>query len=380
MADTPNRAIEILRRLVLIAGLASAAWLAFLTDFRPSIAAWLAPEAAADVAPPPRSADALLAEPREETPVPRVDVAGAEWQAFFTNIQAGVPGSSTRMYFDADAPPFPSLPATLTDYAPVDLRLAGTNAPPIRIERAPAHALVAFGDVNPLPMGLTYRWRHVAWWPLAAALLIYAVLPWFRPTRDQLAYARWRLVLGDFASSLLWGGFFVLPLAVIGGSMEAVTGVPGFTVIPWAIALLGLLSFYWVARHASFLLTVRDDGVEHYTLHGHESLAWADIAKVEGIQITPPRWFVVLSFAAVFLGGSRAARLGQTGRALIVAGSRVNGLRLTGRDGSVRHLWISDQMGGPAMKNVDRLMDGLAREGIEPPAAPLEIRALFPPA
>ena len=37
MATTPNRAIEILRRVVLGAGLAAAAWLAFLTDLRPSI-------------------------------------------------------------------------------------------------------------------------------------------------------------------------------------------------------------------------------------------------------------------------------------------------------------------------------------------------------
>lgn len=372
MADTPNRSIEILRRLVIIAGLAAAAWLAFLTDFRPSIAVSLAPEATADVA-PPRSPDALIAEPREETPVPRLNVAGDEWQALASKVQAS---DVRRLYFDADDPPFPSLPTRLTDYVPVDL----VTAPPIRIERAPAHTLVAFGDVNPLPTRLTYRWRHRAWWPLAAALLIYVLLPWFRPTRDQLAYARWRLVLGDVASSLLWGGFFVLPLAVIGGSVEAVTDVPGFTAIPWTISLLGLLSFYWVAKHASFLLTVRDDGVEHYTLHGHETLAWADIGKVEGVQIRPPRWFVVLSFAAVFLGGSRAARLGQTGRALLVAGSRVNGLRITGRDGSVRHLWISDQIGGRAMAHVDQLLARLAREGITPPATPVEIRALFPPA
>ena len=433
MAATPNRLIEILRRILLIAGIAASAWLAFLTDLRPSIA--VSQAAAAETTGPP-SADALLDQPRAEKPVRRLDVSGVDWQTFFNNTHASfasnrpvrgwerrIPareledaerentrragwtdqdrqdeaesvqrvlekygvdttfrGSFKRLYFDADEPPFPSLPVTLADYEPVDLVLAGANEPPIRIERAPAHEFVEFSDVNPLPVSLKYRRRHVAWWPLAAAFVVYALLPWFRPSRAELAYQRWRIVLSDVVSGLLWGGFFLLPLGVIGGSVEAVTRVPGFTAVPWALALLGLLSFYWVARHASYLLALRDGGFDLYTLSGHESLAWSDVHKVEGVQITPPRWFIILSFAAIFLGGSRAARLGQAGRALIVAGSRVNGLRLTARDGSVRHIWISDQMGGQAMKNVDQLMDAIARADIERPSAPIQLKALFPPA
>ncbi len=117
-----------------------------------------------------------------------------------------------------------------------------------------------------------------------------------------------------------------------------------------------------------------------YTLRGHESIAWTDIRAVEGVQITPPRWFVRLNFLAVFLGGSAAARLGQAGRALMIAGARVNGLRLTGRDGSVRHIWVSDQMGGKAMANVDRLMEAVTRAGVSQPKEVVHLKALFPPA
>ena len=406
--------------MVLGAGLAAAAWLAFLTDLRPSISVFR---------------DVSLAKPADEnTPVPRREVSGTEWQAFFANVQASfdgnypVPGwewriqarqlkeaardntrrgtmtesarleeaesvqrlkeqygidttfrgSFNRLYFDADEPPFSSLSAGLPDFEPVDLVLTGADKP-VRIERAPAHEFVEFSDVNPLPMRLKHRWRHVAWWPLAGALLVYVALPWFRPSPNQLAYQRWRIALGDFASSLMWGGFFLMPLAVIGGSVEAVTRAPVLTAIVWGMALLGAYSYYWVARHASYLLQLRDGGCELYTLGGHESIAWADLRTVEGVQITPPQWFIRLNFLAVLLGGSAAARLGQAGRALIVAGSRVNGLRLTGRNGSIRHIWISDQTGGKAMANVDRLMDAITRAGVDQPKDVVQLKALFPP-
>ena len=421
MATMPNRAIEILRRVALGGGLAAAAWLAFLTDLRPSISVFRDPSLS-------RPSDA-------GTPVPRVEVSGPEWQAFFANAHASfagnypvsgwewrIParefeeaardntrrgtmsetdrleeaesvqrlkeqygidttfrGSFTRLYFDADEPPFPSLPAGLTDFEPVELVLAGANTP-IRIERAPAHEFVEFSDVNPMPMRFKHRWRHVAWWPLVGGLLVYAALPWFRPRPNQLAYQRWRIVLGDFASSLMWGGFFLLPLGVIGGSVEAVTVAPILTAIVWGLALLGAYSYYWAARHASYLLELRDGGCELFTLSGHESIAWADIRTVEGVQITPPRWFIRLNFLAVLLGGSAAGRLGQAGRALMIAGSRVNGLRLTGRNGSVRHIWVSDQMGGKAMANVDALMDAIGRAGVEQPKDIVQLKALFPPA
>lgn len=420
MATTPNRTIEILRRVALGGGLAAAAWLAFLTDLRPSIAVFR---------------EASMATPSDEdTPVPRIEVSGSEWQMFFANAQASfdgnhpVPGwewripadeleeatrdnarrrtmsesarqeeaesvqrlkerygmdttfrgSFRRLYFDADEAPLASLPANLPDFEPVDLVLAGA-ARPIRIESAPAHEFVEFFDVNMMPTRLKYRWRHVAWWPLAGGLLVYVALPWFRPKPNQLAYQRWRVAFGDVASSLMWGTFFLLPLGVIGGSMEALTAAPLVTAIPWTLALLGAYSYYWCARHASYLLQLRDGGFELYTIAGHESIAWADVRTVEGVQITPPRWFIRLNFLAVFLGGSVAARVGQAGRALMIAGSRVNGLRFTSRDNSVRHVWMSDQMGGTAMANVDALMDAIRRAGVSQPKDVVHLQALFPP-
>jgi len=83
--------------------------------------------------------------------------------------------------------------------------------------------------------------------------------------------------------------------------------------------------------------------------------------------------------ALALLGASGAARMGQTGRALMLAGSAVNGMRVTRKDGRSRFVWVSDQMGGKAMDHLDAFVAGVKKAGVPIRDTVFPVRALFPP-
>ncbi len=124
---------------------------------------------------------------------------------------------------------------------------------------------------------------------------------------------------------------------------------------------------------------MRDGGFDIRTLRGHEAFDYADIEEIQGALLRPPKWLIVLSFVAALLGKSGAARMGQTGRALMLAGSAANGMRVTRKDGRSRFVWVSDQMGGKAMEHLDAFVGGLEKAGVPIKDTVFPVRALFPP-
>jgi len=427
----PNPALEIARRLFLIGGIVVAAWLGWLTDLRPyvSVSRPERPAVAADAAAPPT--DALVVEPRTQEQKPMVTVSGPAWEAFFSRvnqsltanapvvgwehritsadlaaarkenakraamtdkqrqderesiqrvkenygIDATFTGSFRRLYFQRDEPPFDSLRAANGQYI---LALDGKPDRQLEVSLSPAHELIPFFDVNPLPGSFSYPWRTWSPWACGIGLMLFLIVPYPRRPDNVIAYQRWRILLGDMASALLFATFFVLPLPIIGGSVQAVKNM--VLVIPfWLLASLGLCAFYWTAHAAVYCLVTRDGGFDIRTLGGQDAFEYADIEQVQAARLRPPKWLVVASFAAVLVGGSRAARLGQTGRALMLASSAANGMRITRKSGRPRFVWMSDQMGGKAMEHLDALVAGFKTAGVAINDTVFQVRAVFPP-
>lgn len=431
----PNPAVEVSRRLFLIVGIVVAAWLGWLTDLRPYVDV-SRPErprgaiasGASTGAPHP---DALVAEKREPEQKPMLTVSGPAWDAFFFRVDqsffANLPvagwehritsadlkearkanirrvamtgqqrqderesiqrvkekygidatftGTFRRLYFQRDEPPFDTLHADNGTYI---LALDGKPDRQLEVTLLPAHELIPFFDVNPLPRSFIYPLRKWSLWVFGIGLLLFLLLPYPRRPANVIAYQRWRILLGDVASTLLFGVCFVLPMPIIGGSVEAVTTFA--LLIPfWFLACLGLCAFYWTAHGAVYCLVMRDSGFDIRTLRGQDAFDYTDIQEIQGALLRPPKWLIVLSFVAVLLGGSGAAKMGQTGRALMLAGSAVNGMRVTRKDGRSRFVWVSDQMGGKAMEHLDTFVAGLKKAGVPIRDTVFPVRALFPP-
>ncbi|RPJ59629.1 MAG: hypothetical protein EHM23_13390 [Acidobacteria bacterium] len=431
----PSPAVEISRRLFLVGGIVASAWLGWLTDLRPYVDVSRPEHRPTAVASGSSSAeeepDALVAESREPEQKPMLTVSGPAWEAFFFRvdqtfsknlpvtgwehritwadlkqarkengrravmteyqrqeelesvqrvkekygIDTTFTGNFHRLYFQRDEPPFDTLRADNGTYI---LALDGKPERQLQITLLAAHELIPFSDVNPLPTSFTYPLRKWSLWAFGIGLGLFLLLPYPRRPANVIAYQRWRILLGDVASTLMFGMFFVLPMPIIGGSMEAVTTLA--LLIPfWFMACFGLFAFYWAAHAAVYCLVVRDGGFDIRTLLGQEAFDYADIAEIQGALLRPPRWLIVLSFVAALLGKSGAARIGQTGRALMLAGSAANGMRVTRKDGRSRFVWVSDQMGGKAMEHLDAFVAGLEKAGVPIKDTVFPVRALFPP-
>ncbi len=431
----PSPAVEVSRRLFLVVGIVAAAWLGWLTDLRPYVDVSRPEHPPTAVASGAGSGeyqpDALVAEPQEPEQKPMLTVSGPAWDEFFLRvdqsfsenlpvtgwehritsadlkqareenarrgamtehqrqderesiqrvkekygIDATFTGTFHRLYFQRDEPPFDTLRADNGTYV---LALDGKPDRQLEVTLLAAHELIPFFDVNPLPRSFIYPLRKWSLWVFGIGLGLFLLLPYPRRPANVIAYQRWRILLGDVASTLLFGMFFVLPMPIIGGSVEALTTFA--LLIPfWSMACLGLCAFYWTAHAAVYCLVMRDSGFDIRTLRGREAFDYADIQEIQGALLRPPKWLIVLSFVAALLGKSGAARMGQTGRALMLAGSAVNGMRVTRQDGRSRFVWVSDQMGGKAMEHLDAFVAGLKKAGVPIRDTVFPVRALFPP-
>lgn len=415
----PSPAVEIFRRLSLVAGIVVAAWLGWLTDFRPyamvslpepdttasgwggveqptaltvsgpawekffsdvdssfaanlPVAGWEGRIRAADLKEARKENARRAAMTEEQRQEERESIARVKAEY---GVDATFTGSFHQLYFLRDEPPFDQLEAEDGSYV---VTLDGRPYRRLEVALLPPHELVPFFDVNTLPSSFSYPARRWSLWALGVGLALFLLLPYPHRPANVVAYRRWRILMGDLASTLLFATFFVLPFPIIGGSVETLGVLP--LLIPfWLLASLALLAYGWSAHAAVYCLVMRDGGFDIQSLGGRDAFDYADIREVQGALLRPPRWLVVASFVAVLLGGSRTSQVGQAGRALMLAGSAVDGLRVTAKDGRTRFVWVSDQMGSEAMEHLDAFTAGLEKAGVPKADGVLTVRAVFPP-
>jgi hypothetical protein len=176
----------------------------------------------------------------------------------------------------------------------------------------------------------------------------------------------------------LFGAFAILPIAIIGGTKEAVLQFPFFAFAFWSLAALGCVVIFWSAWAAAYRLQISDDRLEISALGSTRVIALADVVIVEPVCLRAPKWLLLISWLAAVVGGSSRAA-GQTGRAMLLSSSSSNGLRLRLKSGSAIYVWLSDQMSSSAVTNLERLEKALRACAAEWSDSETTIRAIFPP-
>lgn len=426
--------IEVTRRIALLGGLMAAVALAFLTRFEPMMVVSVA-EAPAAAGAADSTADGIGAARSARRSAEVVTVNGPAWETFFAGVTqsfaANYPiagwerhvlkrdleqarkdnasrgamdeaakadeadrvkrlrekygvdvtftGSFRRLYFAAREQPFDAVASQWKEGSTHLLTLPGSAARLEVFYQSPVE-LHGFSDVFTLPEGYAFPLRPLAPWVALAALLLYVLLPWGRIPLEVVAYARWRVILSDVAMiGLLSVPFFAMPILIIGGTKETFTQWLPFAAFFWLLAALGMAGVFWSASMAAYRLTVLPDKLSATALSGAIEIPYAAVRAVQPVVLRPPKWLIVASWIAAFLGTSRSASVGQVGRSLLLSSSAANGLRLDLTNGTHYYIWFSDQMGGTAVEHFGRLNAALRREGIAWADEATEVRALVPP-
>lgn len=406
-------AFESMRRWVLAIGLFLCVILMTWTDFRPyyavtELSKWdlqtlnrqdtLSNEAVSE--------DALVTQRAERTDKPQVSIVnGAEWEQWFASVNKALVDGEVmqswrhrlagdqltgikrfekgkalakptirRLVFGEKEEPLATLMARKHPGEEVILSLAsGASKQHLMVYYSEAPYLVGLGgSLFGIPEAFSYPLRHYWYLVLAVVFLIYILLPWPQEAESVCAYKRWQVILGDFASCLLYGMFMAMPLLIVGSAISAVTTWVWFTAIFWAIAALGLCALWWSYFYASYRIHMLDDRLIFTCPQGVRSVKFEEMTSIESVRCVPPKWLIVLSFILALSGKG-------AGRALLLATSSAGGCCIGTKNGDAIYVWTTNPMGQSSLTNLDRLTSTL--DSLKCTQSPhlREFEAIFPP-
>lgn len=381
--------MELLRRVILLAGLLCALW--FAASPAPALVRVQAVDFAAAQARKPKFAEAsrlplgeFIAQETQDRLVP---VESAEWEELLRLARrlvegrsldaawlrrANLGGRATGFFFRPDESPVRDLAGKIGDDRPFTYVAVGVSG----------YLGVTFSrpfTTMGAPRWLAYPLRRYSVWVFAAALLLYVLLPWPRVRANTAYYSRVRAsVLPDLIGVMLTGVFFVMPLIIVpqisprGYVLDAEGGWIVLTLILWAFCLFGLAIFAVAARYTACQVRVLDDRLQYVTLTGVQDFPYSQIASVEVVPYEPPKALVRVGFIVSLLNW-RAA-----GPTLLVASRTDPVLRVKAWDGrsfqliltalhGVRHVIAGLKSGGVSLSDeVARL--GRGERAVEPEA------------
>lgn len=228
------------------------------------------------------------------------------------------------------------------------------------------------------PSGFLFPLRKFGLPLLLAGLAVYIFLPRRKKERGEISYATWRLVLGDFAALLLFTLFFALPFFIVGGTVQTFTQGWVFGLIFWPLAGLGLWLLPLNAWYAGYRILPRNDGFFLESGGKNRDIPCARIVEYRPLVLTAPRW-LVWAGALAAISGKGAARVGATGRALLLAGSAYGGLGLKLDDGSSFYIWVTDAMGTNALNNSQAMIKTFDEAGVRRNEEPEVFRSVAVP-
>jgi hypothetical protein len=390
--------LELFRRVLLALAIALGLWLFFLADLTPFYSVRLPKTATRTGAHGPAS---LLPFPRREQPPQVIPVSGERAERFFAKAVAVSGGADTdpvwmrrippferrwdrprEIYFKAsefplaDAvsrPPQPGRgPVVLTNGSGQRLELRVT-----RLDDDAFHLGSGLSEYGP-PLAMVFVWRPWAWWCFGVGLAAYALLPWRRFGARWRHFARWRVCLGDVAWVLMFTVFWGLPLAIVGGSLQALTVYGLFPAVLWPLAWLSLVMLWYAAWGASFRVGLDDRGLAMGALGRDLDIPYGSITRATPVRHRYPKWFIRLLWIASLFGRG-TARLQMAGQAMLLGASDVSGLALELADGSTAYLWLTDALGSMAIPGGRELVTGLEKAGVPLAKKPRELVRLFPP-
>ncbi|HWQ21539.1 MAG TPA: hypothetical protein VN478_02280 [Clostridia bacterium] len=307
---------------------------------------------------------------------------GTTWDAFARGVsltQEGSPPDRTwrqrvgewdTVYVRQTELPSPEMLAGLPDG---EVRYAalpdGTWVRAVAVRLSSSDFTLGAGLHGP-PHALVYPLRGLFFPLLGLAVLFYVLLPWPRRGEDVIAYDRWRVVLGDILGLVLTVMFVAMPFLITSNSALAVTEYWGLTLVFWLIGLLGFWAVQVGISAGGLQMMVLADRLVRVTAWRHEDCAYADIALVQPAIQVAPKWLITASLLAA-LSGRRGS-----GAVLLGAQSETRGFRITMKDGSLVHIWLTDQMGSVMIRGADALPRALAAAGVPMSTESVTVRGM----
>ena len=213
------------------------------------------------------------------------------------------------------------------------------------------------------PASLYYPYRPVGYVMLSLGLLVYIFLPRKKRDANTIGYAHWSVIPGDFAGLLLFVPFFVLPMFVGGGAVQALTVTWIITLVLWPLAGLGAWLLIHMTEYATYEIVVGEDGIEVRTLRGRTTCRFDSMVSLQPLSLRTPQWLIWLTRLGA-IAGSGSDRFRLAGQSLALDSSATPGFAIRLRDDSAVYIWLPTHTNDKIVKNAQRLGDALEAAAI----------------
>ncbi|MBF0481526.1 MAG: hypothetical protein HQK81_02180 [Desulfovibrionaceae bacterium] len=390
--------IELLRRLILFVCIPAGLWLFYLADLSPQYALrvpWQKGPAGE------YTTRSLAAESPGEKKQRRITVSGQAWKDFLAKAAAVSKGEDLdpgwiwriepfelhwerprEIFFRQSESPLNELAGLVPQDGWSLLSLSGQSGPVVEMEdrRIGDDSFSPGSGLSPSapPARVIYAWRNFAFGVWAFGLCLYLATAFFAPAKGDAAYARWRLCIGDFGWIILTSVFFWMPLAIVGGSVQALTRFGVFPAVLWPLAGLGGLAMWFTAQNAAYRLRIGRDGLLIGGIGETLDIPFSHIKRAVPVNLKSPRWLTRLLWLAA-ASSKGAGRATGAGLAMMSSGAQTSGLALELRDGRTAYVWLADLLGSNSMSGAQAVETSLAQAKVPMDATGLEIIRLFPP-
>lgn len=301
-----------------------------------------------------------------------IEVSGSQWTEFYSGVQQTLAGKSETfvrnvnagygsrlLYFPTDAAPLKELTGRLGDtnvFTYVAVRDSnGVKYMEVLYQR-PQSAL------HDAPNWLLYPLRGQAGWWFIVGLLVYASIPWYRKKPDELRYSTGRAMVGPDILGMVMSVFLLtLPILVITGNARGSEPLDLFgfhsgwwpiTLVMWLLACSGLATMIVALWYATFAIELTPTSIRRRTLLRSEEFAFADMEAVEPARWAWPTW---LRITAIFIGCFNWRLLGAV---LIGSSEEAYGIAIRLKDGRKLRLWMTHLPG------FERVFHALRKAGV----------------
>jgi len=225
------------------------------------------------------------------------------------------------------------------------------------------------------PSYLLYPYRKLSVWIALMGLAIYVILPRAKIDPAAIRYPLWRTILGDIVALLLIVPFFSLPIFIIGGSMQAFTkGWPALLFL-WPFFFVGIWLLVISAWFASYQILPLKDCLRISTYRGTRDFLYENMAFFQPVVFKSPRWLIFMSWAAA-VSGRGSARIGATGRAMLLSSAEYGSIGIELTNGSALYINTTDMMGSLMLKGAQGIIETLRNAGVEEKTEVKGIRSL----
>ncbi len=133
------------------------------------------------------------------------------------------------------------------------------------------------------PSFFLYPYRIPGLICIIGGILFYILLPCRARAANVLRYDRWRIMLGDFLAALFCAVPLVLPILIVGGTVQAITNGWPLFIFFCPLFICGIFLLWVAAWWGSYQIALLDQGIEVSSFAGKRFYAFGDMAHFQPV-------------------------------------------------------------------------------------------------